>query len=102
MGTNIDRGSKITTQLGLFNHDTELATGTGFFYKWDAQSFLITNWHIVSGRNPQTLQPLCNHGGIPDRVKFKVRCRGSNADWKRSSARSMRIQMIAHPANLFG
>jgi hypothetical protein len=59
----------------------KLATGTGFFYKWNGQFFLITNWHNVTGRNPQTLKPLCKHGGIPDRVKFKVRYLGSYADW---------------------
>ena len=35
--TNIDRGSTITTQLGLFYHDKELATGTGFFYQRNDQ-----------------------------------------------------------------
>ena len=81
MGTNIDIGSTITTQLGLFYHDKQLATETGFFYKWNGQFFLITNWHNITGRNPQTLKLLCKHGGIPDRVKFKVRYLGSYADW---------------------
>jgi hypothetical protein len=82
MGTNIDIGSTITTELELFYRDKKLATGTDFFKKWNGKFFLITNWHNVTGRNPQTLKPLCNHGGIPDRVKFKVRKLGSYADWK--------------------
>lgn len=46
----------------------QLGSATGFLVRHDDQYHLITNWHVVSGRNPTTGQPLESHGGTPDRI----------------------------------
>lgn len=45
------------------------AIGTGFFYKFNNQSHLITNWHNVTGVNPETGQLLHSHGLIPNQLR---------------------------------
>jgi hypothetical protein len=45
-----------------------LATGTGFVAVSSRGPVLITNRHNVTGRHPQTGQPLSPTGGIPDEI----------------------------------
>lgn len=51
----------------LFN-ETELSTGTAFTYLLDGVHYLVTNWHIVTGRSPSDHQPISKTGGIPNRL----------------------------------
>jgi len=81
MGTKIDVGSTVTSRLRLFFRDMELGVGTGFFYKSGSQLYLITNWHVVSGRNFQTLKHLSKNLALPDRLKYTVGCRGHVGEW---------------------
>jgi hypothetical protein len=60
------------TFLQMMFQDQELSTGSGFFWKHNGQPFLITNWHNVSGRNPETNAPLSPMAAIPDSIKFTV------------------------------
>ena len=47
----------------LANDGTDGVTGTatGFFWLKDGQAYLVTNWHVVTGRNAFTgaLNPKC-------------------------------------------
>ena len=52
--------------------ETELAAGTAFFYRRNGELYLVSNWHNLSGRNPETKQPLSSHGGVPDRISCYV------------------------------
>lgn len=46
-----------------------ISTATSFCYAYKGAVFLVTNWHVVSGRDPITLQPLDKvHAAIPDRL----------------------------------
>jgi Trypsin-like peptidase domain len=45
-----------------------LATGTGFVANSVRGPVLITNLHNVTGRHPQTGQPLSPTGGVPDEI----------------------------------
>ncbi len=57
-----------------------LAKGSGFFWASGEQTFLVTNWHNLSGRDPSDHSPLSSHGGLPDRVTFTVYRRTSEPD----------------------
>lgn len=46
-----------------------LACGTAFYYKCSDQTFLVSNWHNFSGRNPETHKPLRDDAAIPNRLK---------------------------------
>lgn len=64
--------SYVPIKLESFFNDTPLANGTGFFYEYKKTTFLLTNWHIVSGRNPHDGQSLSEKGGIPNKIHIKV------------------------------
>jgi len=49
--------------------DTIMGTATGFFWKKDGKPYLVTNWHVVSGRNSFTSK-LNSKGYIPKRFRF--------------------------------
>ena len=48
-----------------------LSCGTAFFYEHADEDFLITNWHVVTGRDPFTKAPLYPLGGFPDHIMAK-------------------------------
>lgn len=45
-----------------------LGTATGFVVEKDKKYYLITNWHVVSGRNPQSDAILHPEGKTPDTI----------------------------------
>jgi hypothetical protein len=81
MGTPIDIGSTVTTPIKALYRNSLIGLGTGFFYKFGTQTFLITNWHVVAGRHFETLRPLHSMCALPDRLKFLVGCRGDIGEW---------------------
>src|SRR5687768_2580387 len=50
----------------------ELSVATGFFYEHNGRSFLITNFHVVSGVNPNTGTILHPTGAVPDTLTLGV------------------------------
>jgi len=59
-----------------------LGTATGFVVRWKETSYLITNWHVVSGRDPHTNQPLHPSGAVPDSLSTIHNLRGRLGQWK--------------------
>jgi hypothetical protein len=51
---------------------TVLACGSGFLWRQDGETYLVTNWHNLAGRDPKTKQPISDTAGIPDRVKCRL------------------------------
>jgi Trypsin-like peptidase domain len=49
----------------------KLSSATGFIVVHDARPYLITNWHVLSGRNAETGEPLSSHGVTPDAVGIR-------------------------------
>lgn len=47
-----------------------LANATGFVVVHSGRPFLVTNWHVLAGRHPETDQPLSKTGGLPDEVRI--------------------------------
>lgn len=58
-----------------------LATGTGFVVESPKGPVLITNWHNVTGRNPETKQPLSKTGGVPDEIAIIHNQANSLGSW---------------------
>jgi hypothetical protein len=59
-----------------------LATGSGFFWALEDRTFLVSNWHNFSGRDPGSGRPISEHGGVPDRMLFTAFKRTSEPDDK--------------------
>ena len=46
-------------------------TATGFVVMYEGQPYLITNWHVVSGRNPADGQPIDRWAATPDTLHVR-------------------------------
>jgi hypothetical protein len=71
-----DDASTITTKLLLYRRGTLLGPATGFFKEWGGRFFLVTNWHVVSGRHHETREVLHTQAALPDRLTFTVAEKG--------------------------
>ncbi|WP_370650177.1 serine protease [Brevundimonas sp.] len=40
--------------------------------EWSGRRWLVTNRHVVTGRDQTSGQPLSSHGGVPDRVRIRT------------------------------
>lgn len=58
-----------------------LSTGTGFVCETAKGPLLVTNWHNLSGRHPQTKQPLSPTAGIPDKISIIHNRAGKLGQW---------------------
>jgi hypothetical protein len=47
-----------------------LGTATAFVVESSGKHFLITNWHVVAGRDPDTNQLLSSTGAVPDEIRI--------------------------------
>lgn len=65
---SIDPLSIRSLYLVLTKGNKQLSIATGFVVEKDKKRYLITNWHVLSGRHPQTNQPIEKNGDVPDSV----------------------------------
>ena len=49
--------------------DEVLSHGTGFFWRHDGLDWVVTCWHVLSGRNPFTGELLSTTGLVPKRIR---------------------------------
>jgi hypothetical protein len=66
--------------LFMLYGEQSLSSGSCFFWRFDGRTYLLTNWHNLSGRNPFTCQPMSETGGVPDRIRFMAYKRVSEPD----------------------
>lgn len=58
------------TKIELLCNDKLLAEATGFFLKYQSNWFLVSNWHVFSGRYPESGQPIDKSCAVPDACRF--------------------------------
>lgn len=68
----IDPLSVQVNHLKLSGNGHQLGMATGFIVKHADSYYLITNWHVLSGRKPADRQPIDSRGIIPDRIEISV------------------------------
>jgi hypothetical protein len=75
MTAQIDPFTLTTVPLSMYFNDTFLSNATGFVWEQTGRTYLITNWHAVSGRDAFTGKNLTKNGGRPNRIRtyFNVR-----------------------------
>ncbi len=65
----IDPLSCVPLHLESYLGSSKIGGGTGFIVTHSSLNYIITNWHVVTGRNPQDNQPLSSSGTAdPDRL----------------------------------
>lgn len=55
--------------IEMYFDNTLLACGTAFFVTDDEKLYLVTNWHNLSGRYPDSGKPMHQHAALPNAVK---------------------------------
>lgn len=80
-----------TTPVELLSNDgldTVISHGTGFYWQRNGIDYVVTNWHVISGRNPFTGEMLSvSNGFIPDRIRvhgWKISCHGKKLNMLRT------------------
>ena len=54
--------------LSLYQNDNKIGTATGFVWIVKGENYLISNWHVFSGRDPWSSQPKHRDGALPNRI----------------------------------
>jgi len=67
-----DSFSYVPFQVSICFKETEIAIGTAFFYLYKGKSYLVTNWHNVTGRAPDTFKCISSQAALPDRLHIKI------------------------------
>jgi hypothetical protein len=80
----IDPLSRISLHLECFSQGTPIGSGTGFIVIYGGVNYLITNWHIVTGRDPNTGEPMSTTGAAdPDTIGIWYHDAGRLGSWRR-------------------
>lgn len=62
--------------------DVDLATATAFVVKWGREFYLVTNWHVVAGRDPDTHECLDRKNlSIPNKIVVNFHAAGRLGAW---------------------
>ena len=67
-------------QIQMCDLQGGIGLGTAFFYETQAETFIITNWHNVTGKDPQTGKSLNPGGRYPTYVLAKWVVRGADRE----------------------
>lgn len=60
------------TRMKMFFHNVSLGCATGFLYSMGQELALVSNWHVFSGRHPETGIATHSTGCTPNRVEFHI------------------------------
>lgn len=61
---------------------TDLASATAFTVEWEKQPYLVTNWHVVTGRDADTDECLDKkHAAIPNSLSVRFHKKGGLGFW---------------------
>lgn len=78
----VDPLSGSSLRIEPFFQEQPLANATGFTIRVGEKYYLITNWHVVTGRDADTGACLDNkHAAIPDRLNVSFHRRGALGEW---------------------
>lgn len=69
----VSKISFFSLNLNLFKNQIKIGSGTGFFYEYNGEYFLITNYHVLTGREPKRPESLISgYPDSPDRISFDI------------------------------
>jgi hypothetical protein len=68
----VDFYSLVSLPIEIYSGEYYLSNATGFFLNFEQGLFFVSNWHVFSGRDANTGQPLDGRMLIPDRLDFPL------------------------------
>ncbi|MEX5515704.1 serine protease [Pseudophaeobacter sp. 1A09344] len=72
MSGKLSAASLASIKLDLAFQSKQLSSASGFFWKYGERLFLVTNWHVMSGRNALDNKCLDPNLALPDRLSAGV------------------------------
>jgi hypothetical protein len=98
----VDPMSVKSLLLQLFSHGQRLGSATGFIVQKNQKAYLVTNWHVVSGRRPDTNAAFDTQGRYPDEIQILHNVKGHLGSWTYKSEKLINERneflWIEHPA----
>lgn len=85
----IDPYSVVPLPLTLVANGQAIGQATGFFYKLDGGTYLVSNWHVLSGRDPQYGQPMHKSGAVPDSITLALHLTNALGQYRPDSTISL-------------
>src|SRR6266498_3794905 len=58
------------SSLEMLIGSQSLGVASGFFWRRRQRAYLITNWHVLSARHPDSRQPCHTSSALPDTLKY--------------------------------
>lgn len=86
--------STVSARISLFTGNKKISTATCFTFNHEGSCYLVTNWHVVAGRNTYTGQPISNTGAVPDNLRIHVY---SNSTYRIESHNLDTVAFRQHP-----
>ena len=83
--TRIDPYSAAALQILLKCNGNPMGCATGFLYERHGRKYLVSNWHVFAGREPDTGQPKNRDGAIPDEISWTFFVDGTNGKFVNSN-----------------
>ena len=80
MPTIRDQSVKSLLVIGRVNRN-ELSVATAFVANHEGEHYLVTNWHVVTGRHPDTGQPMST-GAVLDDLSVLHNVAGQLGAWR--------------------
>ena len=68
--SSVNENSSKPVFIDIYFNELKLGSATGFQIQ-NKQKYLVTNWHVVSGKNFITNQCLNDLGAIPNKLILK-------------------------------
>lgn len=65
--------SIVQIECRSYHTDVRIGTASGFIVAFMGRRFLVTNWHVVSGRHAQTKKPLHESLALPGRLLVNLK-----------------------------
>jgi hypothetical protein len=80
---NIDPLSATSLRVEPRFDSTVLGSATAFIIRFNNNDYLVTNWHVVTGRDPDTGQCLDKNASVPNEILVNFHARGKLGTWKK-------------------
>lgn len=79
--TRVDQFSLVSVRLVLHRAGESTGMATGVLVHNEKRWFLVSNYHVLAGRDPITNTPQNQHGLLPDEVQVWIRRSPKHFDW---------------------
>lgn len=78
----VDRLSATSLRVELKFNSKVLSSASAFIVRWQQEDYLVTNWHVVTGRDAETNKCLDKkYAAVPDIMAVRFHAKGRLGSW---------------------